>query len=132
MTMQSADISTTQASLPLSLLAFPEKLWNLVENPKFDEIQWSDGGQCIYIPNTATFVRNVLHNPSKQIFKTKNFASFVRQLNLYGFRKVTERYGRSCPGDEPSSVPEKCKFRHPFFQLGRRGNVTLLYVIIFV
>lgn len=101
-----------------ALLAFPEKLWWIVNNPKRDEIHWNVLGTCIVIPNTQRFISEVLNNPSNGLFKTKHFASFVRQLNLYGFRKVTE-YGKRTISP-PFSVHSKCEFKHPYFRKGRQ------------
>ena len=53
-----------------------------------DAIHWSSDGRSIVITNVEVFKQSVLDNDA-EMFKTKNFTSFVRQLNLYGFRKVT-------------------------------------------
>lgn len=119
--------STTELAHPdANLLSFPEKLWWIVNNPKRGEIHWSTHGTSIVIPSTQRFVAEVLNNPSSALFKTKNFASFVRQLNLYGFRKVTE-YPRRTP---PStlSLSSRCEFKHPFFRKGRRGKEKQFFV----
>ena len=103
-----------------TLLAFPEKLWWIVNNPKRDEIHWNAQGTCLVIPNTQRFISEVLNNKSNGLFKTKHFASFVRQLNLYGFRKVTE-YGKRATSS-PFSLYSKCEFKHPYFRKGRQGK----------
>ena len=110
-----------------SLLAFPEKLWWIVNDQKCEEIGWDLRGKSIIIGNTETFISSVLNNPSSAIFKTKNFSSFVRQLNLYGFRKVTERAGGAIPATKWLSC--RCEFRHPFFQKGRRGMICLRFIL---
>ena len=119
--MENAKPAAVQSFLELGLLGFPEKLWNLVNSSEREEIVWAEDGVCIVIPNTQQFISNILDNPSKQIFKTKNFSSFVRQLNLYGFRKVTEHRGKGVQVDG-NSASTKCKFKHPSFQMGRRGK----------
>uniref|UniRef100_A0A3Q3L5D3 HSF-type DNA-binding domain-containing protein n=1 Tax=Mastacembelus armatus TaxID=205130 RepID=A0A3Q3L5D3_9TELE len=71
---------------------FPAKLWRLVNNPDNRAISWDSLGEVIII-DQKLFECHIL-NPSTtasdnaDIFKTTNFSSFVRQLNLYGFRKV--------------------------------------------
>jgi len=104
-----------------ALLAFPEKLWWIVNNPKREEIHWNTQGTGIVIPSIQRFVSEILINPSSALFKTKHFASFVRQLNLYGFRKVTEYAKRT--STSLLSFFSKCEFKHPFFRKGRRGKV---------
>ncbi|XP_068750758.1 uncharacterized protein [Montipora capricornis] len=112
-------------SLPdVSLLSFPEKLWWIVNNPKCHEINWNAQGTTIVIPSNQRFVAEILNNPSSALFKTKNFASFVRQLNLYGFRKITE-YPRRTASSVLSSA-SRCEFKHAFFRKGRRD--LLLHV----
>ncbi|XP_070700094.1 heat shock factor protein 5 [Pempheris klunzingeri] len=81
------------SSLPDSINPnnFPAKLWRLVNNPAYKAISWDGLGEAIVI-NQPLFERQVLSpsaSPSDNMdaFKTTNFSSFVRQLNLYGFRK---------------------------------------------
>ncbi|KAG5844377.1 heat shock factor protein 5 isoform X1 [Anguilla anguilla] len=77
-------------TLPINPNNFPAKLWCLVNNPKNRSIHWDHTGQGIII-NQQLFETELL-SPVKSIgepiFKTTNFTSFIRQLNLYGFRKV--------------------------------------------
>ena len=103
-----------------SLLSFPEKLWWIVNYPKRGEIHWNEQGTTIVIPSTRKFVDEILNSPSSALFKTKNFSSFVRQLNLYGFRKVTEYPRRAVAST--LSLSSKCEFKHTHFRKGRRGK----------
>lgn len=71
---------------------FPAKLWRLVNNPANGAICWDSLGEVVVIDQQG-FERQVLSpgsmSPnSPDAFKTTNFSSFVRQLNLYGFKKV--------------------------------------------
>ncbi|XP_035521774.1 heat shock factor protein 5 isoform X2 [Morone saxatilis] len=79
---------------------FPAKLWRLVNNPANKAISWDRDGTFIII-DQHLFERQILSpgtvtSDSPDAFKTTNFSSFVRQLNLYGFRKadpaVTDTY----------------------------------------
>ncbi|XP_070576252.1 uncharacterized protein [Ptychodera flava] len=65
---------------------FPVKLWKLCSEKKYRSIQWGPGGRSIVV-NSSIFKDEVL-NDAFGMFKTQNFSSFVRQLNLYGFRKI--------------------------------------------
>uniref|UniRef100_A0A3Q1BSJ8 HSF-type DNA-binding domain-containing protein n=1 Tax=Amphiprion ocellaris TaxID=80972 RepID=A0A3Q1BSJ8_AMPOC len=73
---------------------FPAKLWRLVNSPANEAICWDSLGEVIVI-DQQRFERQVLSpgsmSPnSPDAFKTTNFSSFVRQLNLYGFKKVEQ------------------------------------------
>ena len=47
-------------------------------------ISWSDGGTSFCIKNPCEFATSVL----PYYYKHSNMASFIRQLNMYGFHKV--------------------------------------------
>ncbi|CAB3989399.1 heat shock factor 1 isoform X3 [Paramuricea clavata] len=65
--------------------AFLAKLWKLVDDPSSDHlISWSQDETSFIVHDQVTFSRDIL----PKYFKHNNFASFVRQLNMYGFRKV--------------------------------------------
>ena len=71
---------------PLS--PFISKLKLLLSDDKYQKvIHWSERGGAILITDDEAFERQVL-DESAEMFKTRNFTSFVRQLNMYGFRKV--------------------------------------------
>ncbi|CAN4107233.1 unnamed protein product [Withania somnifera] len=62
------------------------KTYMLVENPATDSVvSWNSDGSAFVIWQPAEFARDLLPT----LFKHSNFSSFVRQLNTYGFRKVT-------------------------------------------
>lgn len=71
-----------------SLIKFPEKLWNLVENKSNDCIKWSSAGDSVLI-NYSKFEKKYLNN-QQRLFKTTKIVSFIRQLNLYGFKKIKQ------------------------------------------
>lgn len=74
--------SGTVANVP----AFLTKLWKLVEDPNYDHlIHWSQNGKSFIISNQGQFAKELL----PLYFKHNNMASFIRQLNMYGFRKLT-------------------------------------------
>ncbi|XP_010015221.1 PREDICTED: heat shock transcription factor, Y-linked-like, partial [Nestor notabilis] len=76
-------------------LCFPQKLWKILESDQFRSIWWSKGGQCVAI-NEVLFSEEVLG----RVFATQKMASFIRQLNIYGFTKVQPDFQRS------ASLPE--------------------------
>ncbi|KAM3288725.1 heat stress transcription factor B-3 [Capsicum chacoense] len=62
------------------------KTYMLVEDPATDDIiSWNSDGSAFIVRQPAEFARDLLPT----LFKHCNFSSFVRQLNTYGFRKIT-------------------------------------------
>lgn len=90
--------------------AFLGKLWKLVNDSATNNlISWSPGGKTFLIQNQAEFARELL----PLYYKHSNMASFIRQLNMYGFHKVTsvDNGGLKCDKDE-------IEFTHPYFAKG--------------
>jgi hypothetical protein len=67
---------------------FPQRLWDLVNSDKYSFLRWSDDGQRVYL-NKAEFEEHYLKTPYNQ-FHTQKAISFVRQMNMYGFKKVDD------------------------------------------
>ncbi|KAG8836361.1 stress-responsive transcription factor hsf1 [Serendipita sp. 399] len=64
---------------------FLNKLLAMVDDPATDKyIKWSDDGTSFYVFNPDQFAKEILGT----YYKTDASASFVRQLNMYGFHKV--------------------------------------------
>ncbi|NP_001090266.1 heat shock transcription factor 1 S homeolog [Xenopus laevis] len=92
--------------------AFLAKLWTLVEDPDTDPlICWSPEGNSFHVFDQGQFAKEVL----PKYFKHNNMASFVRQLNMYGFRKVVhiEQGGLVKPERDDT------EFQHPYFIRGQ-------------
>ncbi|XP_037549624.1 heat shock factor protein 1 isoform X2 [Nematolebias whitei] len=92
--------------------AFLTKLWTLVEDPETDPlIFWSPSGTSFHVFDQGRFAKEVL----PKFFKHNNMASFIRQLNMYGFRKVVhiEQGGLVKPEKDDT------EFQHPFFIRGQ-------------
>ncbi|NXC08800.1 HSF1 protein, partial [Orthonyx spaldingii] len=71
----------------------------------------SQSGSSFHVLDQAQFAKEVL----PKYFKHNNMASFVRQLNMYGFRKVVhiEQGGLVKPERDDT------EFQHPFFLRGQ-------------
>lgn len=86
-------------TIPINPNNFPAKLWRLVNSPKNRSIRWDSCGEGVMIDQQhfeAELLSPVKPNgESSDLFKTTNFTSFIRQLNLYGFRKVVLAPGNS-------------------------------------
>ncbi|KAM5146298.1 LOW QUALITY PROTEIN: heat shock factor protein 3-like [Mantella aurantiaca] len=92
--------------------AFLMKLWALLEDPSNgDVITWNWDGQNFCILDDQRFSKEIL----PKYFKHNNLSSFIRQLNMYGFRKVMSlESGLVRPERGPAM-----EFQHPFFKKGR-------------
>jgi len=74
----------SRAKPAASVPPFLHKIYEILENPCHqDLISWNQEGNAFIIKNVTEFTENVL----PKYFKHSNFASFVRQLNLYDFHK---------------------------------------------
>ncbi|CAB4252264.1 similar to Saccharomyces cerevisiae YOR140W SFL1 Transcriptional repressor and activator [Maudiozyma barnettii] len=66
-------------------IVFIHKLYNILENKELKHlIWWSDNGKSFFIKPNEKFSKALA-----KYFKHTNITSFVRQLNIYGFHKVT-------------------------------------------
>lgn len=78
---------------------FPAKLHNLLdENLHEDIISWQPHGRCFILRSPKEFLGKVM----PQYFKQTKLTSFQRQLNLYGFNRLT-------------SGPDKGGYYHELF-----------------
>ena len=75
-------------------IPFPQKLHLLLSSPGlFDPevIDWAPHGRCIHIKRVKEFERTSMQTHFKhRVFKHTQYTSFQRQLNLYGFKRITQ------------------------------------------
>jgi len=90
--------------------AFLGKLWKLVEDPSTDNlISWNSNGVSFTIRDQARFARELL----PLYYKHNNMASFIRQLNMYGFHKVVSVDSGGLKLDK-----DEMEFAHTYFLQG--------------
>lgn len=105
----------TIAEVGTNVPAFLGKLWKMVEDPiTNDLISWSTSGSSFVIHDQTRFARELL----PMYYKHNNMASFIRQLNMYGFHKIV-----SVDAGSLKQEFDEIKFKHPFFV---RGHPYLL------
>ncbi|XP_077145573.1 uncharacterized protein LOC143807654 isoform X2 [Ranitomeya variabilis] len=100
-----------------SVPKFLTKIWSLVEDQRNSEyICWSQDGNSFIVLDEERFAKEIL----PRHFKHNNMASFVRQLNWYGFHKVMQdetgstRHDKYCSG----------RYEHSFFKRGHEELLT--------
>ncbi|KAJ1980105.1 Heat shock transcription factor [Dimargaris xerosporica] len=107
--VSAADYLARHSSIP----AFLSKLYRMVDEAKTNDlICWSEKGDSFYVIHQEEFAKSVLPH----FFKHNNFASFVRQLNMYGFHKVPHPQQGVLKADISA---ERLEFNHPHFKRDR-------------
>jgi len=95
------------------IFPFPVKLHEMLDQIESDGladvVSWASHGRCFCVHKPKEFVHHVMPH----YFKQTKMASFQRQLNLYGFSRLT-------------GGPDKGGYYHELFL---RGKVSLAYKI---
>lgn len=66
--------------------SFPEKVYQLLQNESQEVVRWLSHGLAFKIIDPERFSSEIL----PKYFRHDKSSSFQRQLNLYGFRKITK------------------------------------------
>ncbi|XP_026527800.1 heat shock factor protein 4 [Notechis scutatus] len=117
--MQDSPTALAMDGYTSSVPAFLTKLWTLVEDPETNHlICWNTNGTSFHVFDQSQFAKEVL----PKYFKHNNMASFVRQLNMYGFRKVVniEQGGLVKPERDDT------EFQHLYFLQGHEHLLELI------
>lgn len=117
-------------------IRFPQKLWLLVNAGDNEIMTWCRNGASIYVDLSAldTYLQS-----GESLFRTRHLYTFLRQLNQYGFQKISRHRQLSAAADggtESSFIQEYTseffKRNRPFLlnNLVRRTNGTARRVIV--
>ncbi|KAH0534075.1 hypothetical protein FGG08_007321 [Glutinoglossum americanum] len=101
---------------------FVQKLSSFLDQSKnTDLIRWSDGGDSFIVLDEDEFAKTLI----PELFKHNNYASFVRQLNMYGFHKKVGLSDNSMKASERKNKSPS-EYHNPYF---KRGHPDLLWLI---
>ncbi|GEQ72191.1 hypothetical protein JCM33374_g5877 [Metschnikowia sp. JCM 33374] len=117
-----------------SQTVFIHKLFDMLEDQSLSHLIWWSPTQDSFCLYPGEEFSNVL----AQYFKHTNIASFIRQLNMYGFHKVNDNFqnedkhqgvnGHDQGNSVPSSQQTRWEFRHSANHF-RKGDVESLNLI---
>ncbi|XP_055944364.1 heat shock transcription factor, Y-linked-like [Argiope bruennichi] len=94
-------------------LRFPQKLWKIANECQSGAVSWSPHGKSILL--RYSLFKEEFMSTKNDFFKTDNISSFVRQLNLYGFRKVYDHTHKQ----SYKANPDLHEFSNTYFQRDR-------------
>ncbi|TPX67365.1 hypothetical protein SpCBS45565_g03786 [Spizellomyces sp. 'palustris'] len=103
--------TTTTTTSSSGVPDFVKKLFRMLEDTSYaDIVSWGVHGDTFVVKEPNEFAKNVL----PKHFKHNNPASFVRQLNKYGFHKIKSQDDGRLYGDQA------WEFQHPNFQYNKK------------
>ncbi|KAK9765310.1 hypothetical protein K7432_006464 [Basidiobolus ranarum] len=106
------------SKLDIRIPSFVLDLYKILLEEKYsDMIAWELSGSRFIIKNPSLFASKVL----PQYYKTNKFASFARQLNIYGFHRVSDR--RRTKQNHTASI---IIYSHQYFKRSQPNSLHLI------
>ena len=103
-------------------LALTHPDYSFLDEPRDPSlIRWSDNGDSFIVVDEDEFAKTLI----PELFKHNNYASFVRQLNMYGFHKKVGLSDNSMRASERKNKSPS-EYSNPYF---KRGRPNLLWLI---
>jgi hypothetical protein len=84
-----------------------------MDNDNHEIVEWHENGTMFIIKEQGRFLKEII----PKYFQHVKFASFARQLNFYGFRKIVNKPVKI--SDLTGSEANHISYLHPFFQRDR-------------
>ncbi|KAI9298056.1 hypothetical protein K502DRAFT_300105 [Neoconidiobolus thromboides FSU 785] len=104
----------------IEVSSFAKKMYNLLHSQEYVHlVGWCDAGDNFVIKSQKAFQEELFPN----YFKNASFNSFVRQLNMYGFKRISD--GRKTRGTNLDSS----WFEHPYFKRSREDLLSNIHRI---
>lgn len=101
------EISKGPGASSVGTHGFITKVWAMVNAPHERLIKWSRNGTTVLVVDQKKFAQTVL----PKYFKHNKMESFVRQMNIYGFKKVF----KVTDGTLMTPESQKIEFENRFF-----------------
>jgi len=112
--------SSNSGEISPDVPVFLQKAYHMIDECDTKICCWSDDGLTFIVKDVSLFETTII----PQFFKHNKFASFVRQLNFYGFRKVKFSNTLRIDHKLEKQTAKYWRFRHEYFRRGRKDLLT--------
>ncbi|KAI5967479.1 SFL1 [Candida margitis] len=115
-----SDVALTSSGKPQ--IVFIHKLYDMLSNESISNlIRWAPSSNSFYVFPGENFCKVLA-----QYFKHTNVSSFIRQLNMYGFHKVSDNNSSASPPESKNN--SRWEFRHSQNRFKKGDIESLKYI----